>query len=262
VSAGLLVALLGGLTGTAMGQEPEPDMVIEVVGDADVAAARAEVVDAMAEVGWRLRRTRRGAMVFRGPKLWMGRAIVSRWGDVHFTKPVLSIAPPQGRQTEYSEGLALGQPKGGQAVRAPGPPGLQDLMQVARSAGPKVVRGAQAPARAGVAGALDRYRSAMYRRNLHERIDAIREDLDALWSSGVALDGGPPLSPGAARREAVLTFWATRTPTAEGRAVAQVVAAWFRQVVMTSEMPATAEEIVRTEARRADGLVLGIDGTR
>ncbi len=241
-----LLVLFWSLAGQA--SEPSSPMEVVVIGDSEVAIARQGVIERFGEHGWRLARTRRGTLVFRGPSRWMGRLLVSASGDVEARVPALTLSTPQGRAVAYEPGQTLGRPDGATPVRRPGGPRLEDVDVVVRLAGPAKVRAVQSTALAAVAPALRRYREAVFAQHHRRQVDRVLTRLDRLWVDGSALDGGPPLATWSDRRQAVLRFWASRTGTTEGRAMRDAVARWFRAVVMASEHPATAEELDVAEA--------------
>jgi hypothetical protein len=74
--------------------------------------------------------------------------------------------------------------------------------------------------------------------------------LEALWSTGAPLDGGPPLATFEARRAALFDFWDSRTETPWGEEVRGAIEAFCRAVVQTSEHPFTAEELDAYDRRR------------
>ena len=67
--------------------------------------------------------------------------------------------------------------------------------------------------------------------------------LQALWDDGQPLEGGAPLATFAARREALMSFWATRTDTLWGEEVRRAVASFCRGEVQGSEHPFDDGEI-------------------
>lgn len=76
------------------------------------------------------------------------------------------------------------------------------------------------------------------------KVGDLPERLDALWSRGVPLEGDPaPLTSTAARREALMLYWSSRTDTAWGREVRDAVGAFCRGVVQSSEAPFVPGEI-------------------
>jgi hypothetical protein len=79
-----------------------------------------------------------------------------------------------------------------------------------------------------------------------------------LWTSGVAISGGPPIEGVAARRAAILDFWASRTCTDAGDAIADVAAAFIRNEIQSGPDAASPEEIAASEAACGCDRSLGI----
>ena len=72
--------------------------------------------------------------------------------------------------------------------------------------------------------------------------------LEACWETGAPIDAvGPNLPTPAARRNAILTFWATRADTPEGALVQAAVEAFLAAVVQTSPFPVTTAEIAAAQ---------------
>jgi hypothetical protein len=100
---------------------------------------------------------------------------------------------------------------------------------------------------------------ALVDRNMTDRRDqAVPDALDALWTSGVAISGGPPIEGVAARRAAILDFWASRTCTDAGDAIADVAAAFIRNEIQSGPDAASPEEIAASEAACGCDRSLGI----
>ncbi len=187
------------LVGLAWAQDPdEADIEITVWGDLAIRKARDEVVSEDEALGWRADR-QDGRTVFKGPKAWMGAAILYDDGTVDFRAPVLSFAP---RPTEdYTYDPRRETPN----------VGPNDLDPVV-GAGPTVQLGASRrklePARTellrAISDELVAYRGVLQRTAFEERLLALPDRLDALWKAGVPLETGPPLPTSEARRQAVL----------------------------------------------------------
>jgi hypothetical protein len=74
-------------------------------------------------------------------------------------------------------------------------------------------------------------------------LDALPPRLEALWATGVPLDGGPPLPTPAARRAALRDYYLTRTDTVWGEAVREAVRAFVFGVVQSSDAPYAEPEL-------------------
>jgi hypothetical protein len=81
--------------------------------------------------------------------------------------------------------------------------------------------------------------------DLHTRQNAalLPDALEALWERGVPLTEGPTLSTPAARRQAILAYWDSRTETEWGEEMRRTVEAFCRGVIERSESPFTAAEL-------------------
>jgi hypothetical protein len=82
------------------------------------------------------------------------------------------------------------------------------------------------------------------------KIEGLPERLDALWTTGVSLEGDVILETWEARRAALFRFWDTRTESAWGEAVRDAVQAFILGEVETGEHPFPVEEQERLNAGR------------
>jgi len=217
---------------SATRDDPAPQAEIVVVGEAAVDEARRALVAELARRGWHLHKERSdGTLVFKNEEAWKGALLIGEHGSTRTRRPVV-----------------YGQPSFPVVV-----------FNVLPSN--KKLRGVRKAVIAGIQPELAALQEALQGMALQGRLSELPARLDALWTDGTPLDGGEPIPDLAARRAAVLDFWATRTETADGRAVQQVVGDWLHEVVMRSEAPLTAQEIAEAEARRHDGArVLGEGG--
>ena len=243
------------LAAAALAQDPPPpdpaaELEITVWGELAVLKARDEITAELEALGWRPRR-RPGRTVFKGPKGWMGAAIVDDDGTLSFRAPVLGFAPRPSEEWAYD-------PRQDEISAGPNDlrteVGLGPTFQIGAS------RRKLAPVRAEVVRAiedeLENYRGVLRRTAFEEQLRALPDRLDLLWREGVPLQPGASLASAEARRLAVLEHWATRADTSEGRRVAGAIEAWLDAVVQESEHPITAEERARFEAMRGDDRTL------
>jgi hypothetical protein len=228
---------------------PEQDYIeVLVIGQQQITAARDAVVREMESLGWRTRRRGDGSIVFRGPEAWMGRATLLPSGDLDFDQPAIALQGPRETLGGYNQDAVLqNRYQGGTAGVSLAMPSKEKVDAVQREI------------RDAVQDEVLDYRHKLQQRYFSGYIDALPSRLDDLWTNGTPLDGGhKPLATAAARRAAVLDFWATRTDTPEGRTVSRSVEMWLRGTVMDGPDAVTREEAVAAEAQRQDGRKLDI----
>lgn len=85
---------------------------------------------------------------------------------------------------------------------------------------------------------------------LAAKLEVLPDGLDALWTRGIPLEGGPALVTYEERRAALLDYWDSRTETTWGLAVRELVAGFVRAEVQRGDHPYTAEEQAAFDARR------------
>jgi hypothetical protein len=229
------------------GDEDAPDFEVVIVGEHVVSERRAAIVRRFESLGWVARERADGAVVFRPPRAWMGRARLFDTGELTFASPVVALMDTQQQPSNaYDPQLATSGFRQTQTVNA-------ELSLPS----PAAQRAIHAEVRAAVAPELAAYQDALRLRGFGRYLDALPDRLAALWQDGVGLDRAavPEI---ADRRAALLDFWATRTDTPEGRATSRVVEAFLRNVVQTSASPIPAAEATEAEARRADGRTLDL----
>jgi hypothetical protein len=102
--------------------------------------------------------------------------------------------------------------------------------------------------RRDTAAEIAAYQKVVFATAEAEQIERIPTRLDALWTAGVPLEGTAPLPDAAARTQAILDFWATRTDTPEGLHMSKAVEAWLK-----ANTPAfTEDQRKAAEAKRED----------
>lgn len=241
--------------------EPNPadGMLDEVIvfGEHRVAEAREHAVRAIKSQGWREHRRNDEGVVFRGPKPWMGRIILRPDATLRFAGAGIGVGTGDAHMPDPRSPGAAGSSinSGPNAAPLPGA-GARVPVQVGGKSKREAV---QSEVRAAVVDELSAYRDAIRQRALSQRVESLPDKLDRLWADGTPLWGGSPLSTPGERRRAVLDHWATRTDTAEGRAISRIVELWLGQTVQRSEHPVTDEERRAAEARRSDGRKLDLD---
>lgn len=230
---------------------------VRVYGPDAVVQARKAVVREMEALGWLLVDRRDGVMIFRGPRGWMGRALINGDGSLAFTTPTALLQGGSPEAVQAARGpsaqrlLTVGQMSQGRFPGLDTPTdaaatGLEpDAVSVTIATGPGRAKaeGVQDDVVVGIDGALDRYREAMQETAFQARLEEVSGRLDALWELGEPLEpGGPRIEDVAARRAVALDYWASRADTPEGQRVCEVVERWLVEVVMASDAPVTTEE--------------------
>jgi hypothetical protein len=81
-------------------------------------------------------------------------------------------------------------------------------------------------------------------------VATLPEKLERLWSEGVPLAGEQLLVSWEERREAVLSYWDSRTETAWGKDVRAVIESFVRGEIQQSAHPYTEAEMAAFESRR------------
>lgn len=225
--------------------EEEADLIIDVVSQVEVLAARDAVVRALKELGWKPRRREGDVIVFRGPEGWMGKARLYATGDIVFSTPVLAFGGAREAGGAGDDNLSRSFDNDMQS----GTVGVS----VTPMPSPKKVRGVQEEIRAAVQPLVLEYREMISKERFSSYVGELPSRLDALWERGEPLMGLDVVDGVAARRAEVLSFWASRLDTPEGIVVSRIVEGWLRNVVQSSDAPVTAEERAAAEARREDG---------
>jgi len=246
---GVWALLLVGV-GAAQTEASEPEAVEEVVvwGEHHVRQARAVVVRALEDLGWRARAKRvDGKVVFRPPEAWMGKAYFTAAGELEFGRPVIAVEPAivAGTYDAFDADAVLerndsaGIAAGPSMTILPGENKVQAVQQQVREALSEPV-----------AAYVVLYRETQFRTLLAQ----LPERLDRLWNAGEALDGGVEfVETPRDRRLAVLSYWGSQPDNRDGIAISVQVELWLRETVQRSENPLKSEEIVAAEATRADG---------
>ena len=228
-------------TVVALADEPEPEVSEEItVLGQRVEAARAEVVSRIVDLGYDRVKDKDGKVVFRADQAWKGKVVLSDDGLLRVRR-----TGPRPRALE---------PIPGTRVR-PYP-----LCLVAPTACVQLGAWAVSDRRwAGIEGEvvdgthveLEALADAMADEALSTRLEALPEQLDALWLQGDSLFyQRPHVATVEARRAELLEYWDTRTETAWGLPVREAVASFVRAVVEAGPTPYTDAEKAAFEARR------------
>lgn len=223
---------------------------IEVWGESAVRVARGDVVQQMRGLGYRPDDHAGGRVLFRPPhdSRWVGRVWLEGDGTLTFVRPVITwkgLERASWIDPETTAAFSRDRPPTAGQTGWVVWPSLALLEPSWES-----VREALAPS-------LEIYRRVLTRTALEDRLQAIPERLDRLWTLGEPLDGGDPLASAAERREALLVYWATLPGTPEGLRALRLVEAWCDEALVSEDAGFTQEETARAEAMRGDGRSLG-----
>lgn len=236
--------------------EPEPaaadgrgeDDEIIVWGTAATSAARRAVLARFAEAGWTVRkRTEDGSVVLKGPAGWMGSARLGPYGVVTFRRRFVSFSPVREVEGPPTTGMEQfeAQRRMDSGVSTQG--GLQG------PASKRKIDGVRSRLLVEVEPSLRQYRKVLAETALQQTLAVLPDRLDALWTAGQPLRAGPMLATPAERRSAVLTYWAERPQTREGRLTAAVVEDWIVEVMQAGPDAASPAELDAAAAQRGDG---------
>ncbi len=234
----------------------EADEDVTVYGVAAIRAARARLDAKMEDLGWEKREVRPdGSAVYAGPEAWLGAAIVSADGLLHFrrrwvwTTPQRPVEMPPSGNIPYADRVArTGEPGVGVEGGLHGP------------AGQRKVRAAHDAVREGTVDELGAIRIAIAGTAIADVLAALPARFGRLWSEGEPLAGDRVLATPEERRAALVEWWATRPATPEGLAAQRALVDFVVEVVQRSEHPFGADELAAAHARapeapRLDGAV-------
>lgn len=217
----------------------EPGEVITVYGEAEVQRNRAALESLIVDQGYLEGKRRGDRTIFRPEVPWKPSVIVHDEGFVELKRSPIRWMPP-GRKDRPLNNLWCVPPFTPMCIRIGG------LVVAESKLTPQKTRVLEE-----IHDQAERWRQAIVDQATWTRVnDEVPARIQATWETGAPLEGdGPPLEDRAARRRALLAFWASRSDTREGDMVAQVVADFIAEVVQSSPWPVTAEELA--EANRA-----------
>jgi hypothetical protein len=230
--------------------EPEPEVIV-VYGGAAIREARAVVARKLDQIGWRnVREVPDGSTVFAGPERWMGTLWLTPDGLITFKLPFINTASPGSPQNTYTTEQAW---DANATATSPGYVGATFTRP-----SKKKLQGVRDRTLDQVMPELMAYRQVVavttFERDV---VQPLPRRLDALWTTGAAIEGSATYATTAERRAVLLDYWVTRTDTPEGELVRRTVEDFLREVVGRSPDPVTGAERAAAEARA--GRELSID---
>ncbi len=222
--------------------EASAPLEVLVFGELLVEQARAEVVEALEELGYDAEVHDRGdRVVYRHAAPWRGEVVLHDTGYVRVKRQPLRVegvkVPWAARDTPLAWAGCLIYPWA--CVKVGG-------ATIGERKWRNVEDGAVGHVQPKAAVWSDRIADLAT-----DRVVAVLPDrLTALWESGTPLEGETPLTTFADRRAALLSFWASRTDTPWGDSVRGSVVGFCRGVVQRSEHPFTTAELAAFNATR------------
>lgn len=221
--------------------------------------ARWDAVMKMKELGWDPVEKPGGRVVFKPPRRWMGKAVLDEDGDLDFRYPVARLQKVQAVETSTPPGNpapAFGHDPGGLVLidgatgeRTNRLPSGQASLWLLPSR--RILDVAYGKVREAVQPELRQIDVVQRDTLVRARLDALPGRLDALWTDGVALEGGERVESRDDRVTAILTFWGRRADTFEGRQVTRATEAWMESVLYDA-VELTDEQRAAAEALRVD----------
>lgn len=228
---------------------PEAGEEIVIYDTLEIARRRAEVEGLLLEQGYKEGIRKDDRTIFRPQTPWKPSVVVHDDGIVQLTRsPVRWMAP--GDPDNALNNLWCLPPFTPMCVRIGGQVISKTKLDAHKN---KVIESVHDPA--------ELWRQAIVDKATWDRVNQeLPARMEATWARGEPLEaGGPALPTPAARREALLTFWATRSDTREGALVARVVGDFLRYEVQPSAEPVTAAELARANALAAPIRTLTLD---
>lgn len=241
--------------------EPRPDYEITVYGDGAVRQARWDTILALKRLGWEPI-DKGGETRFKPPRRWMGRATLTREGNLEFGYPVVKLRRVKVVETSTSmeETPAFRRDPGSLSL-VDGTTGKTTNTLPSGNAGlwllpsRTILNAHYDRVKKSVQSELDALATVNRDTRVHTMLDRIPPRLDALWTDGVALDSTGTL-PVDERPAHLLRYWSRQPDDFEGQQISRTVEAWMRNTLTKPLDPALVTE---AEAGRTDGRsLLGI----
>ncbi len=207
---------------------------VVVVAERRVEMARQALYEVARDAGFRRIKIKDDRVILRHEQSWKGDIVVHDDGRVKVKRQPVRFEPPvkNPRPVDYLWCVLFPL-----CIRPAG-----------QTYGARKWKAAEARALATIRPEMEQLSTRISALGLARRVEDLPVRLDALWERGEALDGGDVIPTPAGRREAVATFWLTRTDTPEGQVVRDVIQAWARNVIQYSDDPFTADELAQIRA--------------
>jgi len=206
---------------------------LTIYGDAEVARRRDELDEAIHGFGYKAGKRKGDLTIYRPETPWKPTIVLQDDGLVVLQRsPVRWVAP--GRADNPANQLWCIPPFTLMCIRIGGQIVATTKLDYQKG---RVMDQIHDPSEA--------WRSAIANRATMARVDQeLPAHLEATWKTGAPLEpSGPTLADPAARRVAILSFWASRADTPEGELVAQVAADFLSLEIQAGPDPVTAEEL-------------------
>jgi hypothetical protein len=212
---------------------PTPSAEVTVYGDIDSQRRRSAVIADLRRQGYREGRRSGDHVVFRPEVAWHPSVVVYDGGYVVIKRSPVRFEP-------YIKGdsklrwLGCIPPFGLMCIKASG------LLVSDARLNPR-----KGEVAAEIDAELDQWQASIAHSSTDHRVNLeVPAMLEACWTTGAPIDGqGPSLATPADRRQAILTFWATRADTPEGELVRNAVESFLAAEIQSSPFPVTAAEI-------------------
>jgi hypothetical protein len=223
--------------------EPEPEEleVVDVYKDLEVEAAKKVLIDSLKEVGYRREARKKNYIRLRHDQTWKGEVRIYDDGWVVVKRqPLRFEAPPIGRVEKNSPlawAACVMYPH--MCINPYGPLVSKARFQAVETRTVGLMAETSRTLAEAVADAA-----------IAEASNLLPARLDALWQDGQPLVGDARLENYTGRRQALLSYWDTRTETEWGDQIRMAVASFIRAEVQQSDHPFTSDEVQEFAVRR------------
>jgi hypothetical protein len=236
----VVIGVLALVVGLARAQEAPPagddGEVVIVYDELRAKRAREKIMQRAEALGYTRRVEKDGRTILRHELPWKGELVLYDDGQVEVKRQPVRFEPPFAKKTPLTWMSCVIVPlcirAGGQAVS------------------PRRYHSYERELWATVADDVVDWNDRLADVGTGRKIEGLPERLDALWTSGVSLEGDAILETWESRRESLFRFWDTRTESSWGESVRDAVQAFILGEVETGDHPFTADEKARLNAGR------------
>ncbi|MFT4623555.1 MAG: hypothetical protein ACI8PZ_002211 [Myxococcota bacterium] len=240
-----------------LGQSAQASEEITVWGEPALRQARSALVRKMEDLGYRSVDKPGGRVLFKPPRRWLGRAWFEADGTLRFLRPVVAWKTAEGVQWQAVDAAPFERTPAGMATTG-GSAAAAGAAALWVLPSERLLRPERERVERAAAAELQAYVRIVRETAFREELRVLPDRLDAAWREGTPLQPSlPTLSDPVSRKVAILTFWATRTDTREGNAMAEAVAAWIRGTLQGTSHAITEEEAAAAESE-AGGRTLDV----